>query len=293
MNQITVVDGASGIQPLAKRNKWKVLDELIEEADRIVEYFGELLEQLRDLHRFERGQSAADEIPDMSEPDAEIGGVQECKSAIAVLDPQDAFDDDGCIKKAIVSKRLATMIGAYPAGAPANPEVYSRMLLEHIASDNEIGCIVLECSCREVERKHKFIPSISEVLEIIEEQKDIWEIRRNAINQIERRAQNVIETIAKLKPKVDKRVFERAVGDASMKLLEAQNIHSATMKRITIRQQEAARLAESIASDFERLAKEAAVIKAMQRSLKIAAKDLADYHQGQDGEALKNFFNDA
>jgi hypothetical protein len=217
MTKLTLIDGAS---PPAKRaNKWKLLDDLIRDADYIIIRYKQLIEQQQELLRYvkltDRGEYAA--APDMSDPaldEEEIETLEKCRAAITLLNPDDNYDEDGNFRKGVISKRLATMIGAYPAGTPSMPEVYAKMLLEHIATDVEIDYIILECACREIERKQKFLPSISEVLKIIGEQKDVWEKRRDAIDCLEVYSRRVADAIGKLKPKIEAALAERVEKEA-------------------------------------------------------------------------------
>ena len=169
MTKLTLIDGAS---PPAKRtNKWKLLDDFIRDADYIVIRHSQLIEQRQELLRYVKvtDRDEYHTAPDMSDPaldEEEIETLAKCRAAITLLDPDENYDDEGNFRKAVISKRLAAMIGAYPAGTPSMPEVYAKMLLEHIATDVEIDYIILECSCREIERKQKFLPAISEVLKI-------------------------------------------------------------------------------------------------------------------------------
>ena len=154
------------------------------------------------------------EYPDiMTDPalnEIEIERLEKCRQAITLLDPAENYDDDGDFKKAVIGKRIAALLGAYPSGTPSTPEVYTKMLVEHVAINDELNWIILDCACREIERTQKFLPAISEILEIIDRQQELWRKRRVAISGIERRSRDVAEVLAKVRPKIDAAFAERA-----------------------------------------------------------------------------------
>jgi hypothetical protein len=79
------------------------------------------------------------------------------------------------IQKRIVTEKVAVLIGSFPNAKPHSPEVYSRALVEEVIAAKP-HAIVLESACRHLRRdkKYKFLPAISEVLEVIDEQGSLW-----------------------------------------------------------------------------------------------------------------------
>jgi hypothetical protein len=238
-------------------NKWKLLDDLVSDADWLVERYDALAEQEQELLRHAK-MIERHEMPDiMTDPalDAdEIETLEKCRRAIVLLDPDDNYDDEGNFKKSIIAKRLTAMIGAYPSGAPATPEVYIKMLLEHVAAIDELNYLMLESACREIERNQKFLPAVSEVLKIITEQQEVWEKRQAAIGAIERRARDVAGVLAKVRPKIEAALAERVKKEAAIALTEA-TLELATAKKMAIqRQEDAAETARILEHGFQRLA---------------------------------------
>jgi hypothetical protein len=164
---------------------------------------------------------------------------------------------------------------AIPSNAPATPEVYIKMLLEHVAAIDELNYLILESTCREIERKQKFVPAIPEVLEIIGEQQELWEKRQVAIAGIEERSRRIAEAIEKLKPKVKVAMAERAEKEAAFALQFVRGRHETAKKIAAQHQAEAAEIARKIELDFQRLAKEEELVARAEMRLAKAKQERA------------------
>ena len=128
------------------------------------------------------------------------------------------------------------------------------MLVEHVAINDGLNWIILDCACREIERTQKFLPAISEILEIIGEQQELWQKRQVAIRGIEGRVREVAEVLAKLRPKIEAALAERVKKEAAFALSNAW-LELATAKKLAIqRQEEAAETARILQHGFQRLA---------------------------------------
>ena len=274
MTNLTVVGPSKRVAPI---NKWKILDSLIFDADNIVERFDALDVQKKELLRhavmIERGDYP-DAMTDPALNKVEIEWLEKCRQAITLLDPAENYDDDGNFKKAVIGKRIAALLGAYPSGTPSTPEVYTKMLVEHVAINDELNWIILDCACREIERTQKFLPAISEILEIIDEQQALWLKRQVAIRDLESRARHVAEVLAKVRPKIEAALAERVKKEAALALSNAW-LELATAKKLAIqRQEEAAKTARILEDDFRRIdaaekrvaEAEAALVKAKERT---------------------------
>ena len=117
-NHLTIV-GPS--KPVATINKWKILDSLIFDADNIVERFDALDEQKKELLRYTKmieqlGTRCPTIMTDPALNEVEIERLEKCRAAITLLDPDENYDDDGNFKKAVIGKRIAALLGAYPSG---------------------------------------------------------------------------------------------------------------------------------------------------------------------------------
>jgi hypothetical protein len=277
MNTITttsLVPVAEVSPPAIKKpvNKFKLFATLSEEADDLVTQHAELMQTERTLKKCITELKAAREQNRLVDPAILtdfakiIGGgdvtldeysselVARCREAMEVLDPEDNYDDDGCLKKSIVAKRLSLLIGAFPMGAPATPEVYTKMLVEHIANDSEVTYLALESACREITTQQKFLPTISEVLEVLATHNSTWSSRHFAIHNIKRRACELADSIAEAKPKFDAEATAEKIRQAEMSLehCRAQAVRAAD--DVKAKQQLAAKAAQQVELAFAGLA---------------------------------------
>ena len=108
----------------------------------------------------------------------------------------DIDDDEPILKKLVISARLAAMMAGVHIGGPKEDEqvVFAKMLLSHVY-DAQVSRLVLESACREIERTKKYMQATSEVLDVLNEQRGVWQRRRDAIDDIERRSKDVQETL--------------------------------------------------------------------------------------------------
>jgi hypothetical protein len=114
--------------------------------------------------------------------------MQTCKELRTFFDDMLAayVEDRGgewIAKKSAVSGRIGLLIGSFPNGAPASPEVYARNLAEHI-NVNDPTPYALESACRTIEATCKFLPVLAEILPVLREQESRWDKRWCAVNQI-------------------------------------------------------------------------------------------------------------
>jgi hypothetical protein len=107
--------------------------------------------------------------------------IQRCQVDAKTFDPDDAYDDHGEITKGRVSKHIALLIGSFPNANPADPETYTKMLIEEVVAAVPMAT-TLEAACRKVRRTAKFLPTISEVLAAIKEEERAWQGLWDAIN---------------------------------------------------------------------------------------------------------------
>jgi hypothetical protein len=250
-------------------NKFKLFTTLNEEADDVLTQHAELVQTERTLQRcitaLEDARTHQRPVdPAILTDFANIGDVTLseysreqvacCREAMALLDPDDNYDDDGCLKKSIVAKRLSLLIGAFPMGTPATPEVYTKMLVEHIANDNEVTYLALESACREITTQQKFLPTISEVLEVLETHNCTWSSRKRAIHNLKRLARELADSIAEAKPKFDAEATAQKIKQKEMSLefARAQAVRAAD--DVKAKQQLAAKAAQEVKWAFERLA---------------------------------------
>ena len=100
------------------------------------------------------------------------------------------------------------MMAGVHIGGPKEDEqvVFAKMLLSHVY-DAQVSRIVLEATCREIERTKKYMQATSEVLDVLKEQRDEWWDRRDAIDEIERRSERCSTTNFRSAAKLRTRSF--------------------------------------------------------------------------------------
>jgi hypothetical protein len=169
----------------SKQNRWKAIEQLISAADELIGRMDELrdCQQRMWVYVYPDGAEKLPTDEELELSDYDMERLTECHELLAMLDPEKDYDDDGSLKKTIIRNRLAALVGAFPAGAPATPQVYTRMLLERVAAE-DITALALETACREIESTKKFLPAISEVLPVIREHITAWSKRLDAIKGI-------------------------------------------------------------------------------------------------------------
>jgi hypothetical protein len=150
-----------------------------------------------------------------------------CEAAIEHFNPSENSDDDGVIKKSVVSKRLSILIGSFPNAVPHSAEAYTRMLVEEVAAFDELDTIILESICREIARTHKFSPSISEVLKVLGDHNECWDNRYSAIWHTEETLTKAIEARVKWEAEQERKEWERKLYVARRDLQTAnENVAS-------------------------------------------------------------------
>jgi hypothetical protein len=82
--------------------------------------------------------------------------------------------------------RASVLTGSFPSAAPHNPEVFIKMLISHILVKAP-SCMVLEAACFELADKHKYsnMPTIADLMALIEKHEKLWEERLRIHNDIE------------------------------------------------------------------------------------------------------------
>lgn len=100
--------------------------------------------------------------------------LKQYETQLPVHSPDAAYDDDNAeLTKAAVATHVAALVGSFPNANPADPEVYTMMMIEEIINAT---CFVptLNSAVRRLRRTSKFLPAISEVLEVLEEEDKFW-----------------------------------------------------------------------------------------------------------------------
>lgn len=95
----------------------------------------------------------------------------------------DEWYDDGGVVAAHVSVMLAQLIGSFPTANLLNATAFTRALLEEVMLEQP-SRIELACACRQLRRTMKFVPSISEVIDALKVEKEVWSARFEALDQL-------------------------------------------------------------------------------------------------------------
>lgn len=82
------------------------------------------------------------------------------------------YNDDG-LTRTYVAAQVALLLGAFPAGSPTDPQVYTRLMIEEVLSAEPYKHS-LESTVRIIRRTHKFLPTISEVLSVLKAEEKKW-----------------------------------------------------------------------------------------------------------------------
>jgi hypothetical protein len=220
-----VPTAAPQLPALKKANKqFKVFQDLVEKIDCVRGWYDDLNDYEREFYR-RRDKGDDEGIPSLGE--AEINDemqdlIDECVATWKMLDPPSNYDEDGDLKRAIIQKRLAIMLAAFPAKAGTS-EGYPKQMLEHVAAVSHLKYLPLEGACRELEEQENFQPSIAEVLTAVNKHMDLWKNRRVAINNVNTKSREVMQKLPKLKLRIAAEQAEQQVRDAIAQRLRLEN----------------------------------------------------------------------
>jgi hypothetical protein len=131
--------------------------------------------------------------------------LAQCEAALQRFDPETNYEDDGQgnLKPSVIAARIAVLVGSFPNGAPSDPAVFVRMLIDAVSSVEYLSLPTLDAAIWEIVETKKFVPTISEVLEIVRKQQSGWGKRFCAIHEIAETASWALEEIAELAVKRD------------------------------------------------------------------------------------------
>ncbi len=74
--------------------------------------------------------------------------------------------DRRIVSRKFVAARVAMLLGAYPAGSPSDPDIYTRRMIEEIVAVDPTATQV-ECATRVWIRTSKFLPAPGELLDAV------------------------------------------------------------------------------------------------------------------------------
>jgi hypothetical protein len=195
----------SNIVPIRPTSLFRELKALADDADHIVRRYdglrrlshaltdGELVDQLADTKR----------KATLGKSDLEL--LAKCKAALALLDPAENYEgndrDEGDLRRGVIKGRLAILIGAFPNGAPSDPQIYCREMLEYICGVEGFCLPALDAACHEIVATKTFLPAVSEVLNTLSGHHAKWDSRLSAIYGIAVASRRLVARIEALQEK--------------------------------------------------------------------------------------------
>jgi hypothetical protein len=261
MNSIDPLKENGGIVPVNEQlpakakpvNKFKLFSELARTADDLIS----ARQQITTVHQELRRRKIGDPLPSVSEfelTDYEREQIARCKQLCEILDPESYYNEDGELERKVIKSRLALMLGATLSTSNNVPEVFSRQLLEHVTNVDELGYLALEGTCREIESNKKWSPAISDLLEVLGKQIELWRRRQSVPYNIEAAERELIADIEAHKPKLAAELAHKAEREASMKLSMAKGSVTHGERTLMEKQKAAREAAEAVqAASFELL----------------------------------------
>jgi hypothetical protein len=181
--------------------------------------------------------------------------LAQCEAALERLDPASNYEDNGqgSLKRGVIGERIAVLVGAFPNAAPSDPAVFVRMLIESICSV-DLSLPALDAAIWQIVGTKKFIPAVSEVLEVVTKQQGDWSTRVCAIQCIAETSSWALAEIEELQVEAEKAAKARAVQEAQRDLNWALHQRSKAIAEAVKAQHQAAAAAQAVAEAMEKLA---------------------------------------
>ncbi|MCA1390769.1 hypothetical protein I6F20_17015 [Bradyrhizobium sp. IC3123] len=178
----------NNIVPIRSNGVYRQLRGLADDADVV-------------LRRYDELETASDKAQaELSEYDKQL--LASCKEALELLDAESNYEDDDRdyseLRRNVIKARLAMLIGAFPNGAPSDPDVYVRVMLEHVCSMDSFCLPALDAACYDIVATQRFLPTVSEVVAAITQHQERWSRRFWAISQLAERSRRAIARIERL-----------------------------------------------------------------------------------------------
>jgi hypothetical protein len=182
-------------------NRLRAFNKFTSDADRIADRCKELRRLSRDVDQATPVRSEHDrkilayceQRAALSEHEREV--LARCDQALDAFNPDDFYDEDG-LRVDVISLRLATLIGAFPNAAPGDAQVYVASLIEQIEAVEDLNFLALDAACSEIVATQKFLPAISEVLTVVNEQNEKWQDRMWSICDLADLSRGLVARIA-------------------------------------------------------------------------------------------------
>jgi hypothetical protein len=182
----------------------RALKQLAADADKLVRRYDvlndlpdTLREKIEATNREQIDQLIADAKKNTTLNEREQAMLAQCEAALLRFDPPSNYEDNR-LKRGVICERVALLVGAFPNGAPCDPAVFVRALIEAVGSVEYLSLPALDNAVWEIIETKKFIPAISEVLEIVIKQRSVWGKRLCAIGEIAETASWALKEIEEL-----------------------------------------------------------------------------------------------
>jgi hypothetical protein len=152
----------------------------------------------------------------------------------------------------VIGERVALLVGAFPGGAPSDPLVFVQMLIENVCAIDYLTLPALDAAIWQIVGTKKFIPAVSEVLEIVTKQQADWSKRFCAIQEgVAESWRWALAEIEELQVEAEKAAKARAVQQAQRDLNWGLHQRSKAIAEAVDAQKQAATAAQAVASKMD------------------------------------------
>jgi hypothetical protein len=206
---------------------WKAFKQFADDCDELLEYY-EAACRGRD------SPQTADRTSGDVEDDAEWLQrlIARCETGFAQFDREDKYhvaeDGERTLKQSHIAQRLGVLLGSFPNTNPHAPEVYSKMLVEHVGAIKGVNYLALESACRAIAESEKFAPAIAEMVKLLRTHIRQWCERRWALQAVERMRHELIAALQEheqeKKDEEHERQIETAVNRATIAMRTTQGL---------------------------------------------------------------------
>jgi hypothetical protein len=259
------------------------LNRFAADADRIVRRYNELndlpdfvlqkIEAMKNGEQMDATSLIADakKAATLSKHDEAL--LARCQTALQLFEPEGNYDDDdNRLKRGVIGERIAVLVGAFPGGSPCDPLVFVTTLVESVCAIDYLTVTALDAAIWRIVGTMKFIPAVSEVLEIVNKQQADWMKRFCSIHGIAESSHWAMGEVEALQAEAEKAAKKRAVQEARHALDRALYQRSKAIAEAVEAQKQAATAAQAVANKMASLAQCEARVLDAERALAEAVK---------------------
>jgi hypothetical protein len=203
--------------PLRALNQFAVdADWLVRRYAALDELLGIVREKAKALHDSDQiGELFAEAKRTATLSEHEQSKLAWCEAALARFDPESNYVDnnrEADLKRVVIGDRIAVMLGAFPNANPGDPEVFVRNLIENVSSV-ELTLPALDAAIWEIVGTMKFIPAVSEVMQVVTEQCAKWTERFYAIGSLAEQSRRIVAKLDALQIEMQEAAKTRAAQE--------------------------------------------------------------------------------